>query len=67
MWLDGDFAMWRITSWVTDGKITRQHLFIAPVNRINDAVEIFDGKGRESPMSYYMWNGNIYIFVIAWG
>jgi hypothetical protein len=66
IWLNGDFVMWQITSWVTAGKVTRQRLFIAPVTRIEDAVEIFDGGGWESPMGYYIWNGNIYILVKSW-
>jgi hypothetical protein len=66
IWLDGDFVMWRTTSWADAGKVTRQRFFIAPVTRIEDAVEIFDGEGWESPMSYYIWNGNIYIFVKSW-
>jgi len=66
VWLEGNFVLWQTTSWVTSGKVTRQRLYIAPANRTEDAVEIFDGGGWESPMGYYIWNGNIYIFVKSW-
>ena len=66
IWLNGDFVIWQITSWVTTGRVTRQFLYIAPINRIEEAIEIFDGKGWESPMGYYIWNGNIYIFIKSW-
>jgi Tol biopolymer transport system component len=60
IWLRGNSVVWqKINS-------TGHHLFITPVTRIEDAIEIFDGEGRETPMSYYIWNGNIYIFVISW-
>jgi len=66
IWLNGDFVIWQITSWVTTGRVTRQFLYIAPINRIEEAIEIFDGKGWESHMGYYIWNGNIYIFIKSW-
>jgi hypothetical protein len=63
--LNGDFVIWQTNSWVTAGgkSTTKRRMFIAPANRMEDAIEIFDDNGWEIPMSYYIWNGNIYIFV----
>jgi len=66
IWPKGNIVIWQITSWVTSGKVTRQYLYIAPMNKTEDAVQIFDGLGWESLMSHYIWNGNVYILIKSW-
>jgi len=62
----GDYVMWLTWDDASEGKVTRNRLHIAPTDGSKGSVVLFDGGGWESVVSYYIWQGNIYIYVISW-